>query len=115
MHEVLLLLLSKSETYCIASSLLGRPRQLRYTSIITMEKAQLTQLKGFVEALKKDPDLLHSSDLSFFADYIKSLGGKLPEKKKKAHGHSHDHGHAEKAEHGHQHKGDGSCCGGSPV
>jgi suppressor of tumorigenicity protein 13 len=38
----------------------------------------VSQLKVFTDLLKADPSLLHSPELSFFKDYIESLGGKVP-------------------------------------
>jgi hypothetical protein len=34
------------------------------------------------QALKSNPDLLHDDSLGFFRDYLVSLGGIIPEKKK---------------------------------
>ena len=45
-----------------------------------MAPLNFAALKEAVAALKKDPQLLHSQDLSFFADYVVSLGAKLPPK-----------------------------------
>ena len=73
-----------------------------------MDARKVKELKEFVSVLEKQPELLHSPELGFFAKYLKSLGAKLPENKKEKHGH--EHAHAEKeASHGHQHTG--NCCG----
>lgn len=36
---------------------------------------QLKNLKLFIEFCKKEPNILHHPDLSFFKNYIESLGG----------------------------------------
>ncbi len=38
----------------------------------------LTQLKGFLNLVKKSPQLLHSPELSFFKEFIQSFGGTVP-------------------------------------
>lgn len=38
----------------------------------------LKQLKVFVQLLQKNPEILNKPDLSFFKDFIESLGGKVP-------------------------------------
>ena len=38
------------------------------------------ELRELVKKLKADPQLLHSGELGFFADYLRSLGAKLPDK-----------------------------------
>ncbi|GFZ06970.1 HSP70-interacting protein 1 [Actinidia rufa] len=43
-----------------------------------MDAAKLNQLKQFVELCKANPSILADSSLSFFTDYIHSLGGRLP-------------------------------------
>ncbi|GFZ01198.1 HSP70-interacting protein 1 [Actinidia rufa] len=43
-----------------------------------MDAAKLNQLKQFVEQCKANPSILADPSLSFFADYIQSLGGRLP-------------------------------------
>ncbi|MCE3215295.1 hypothetical protein HAX54_001705 [Datura stramonium] len=43
-----------------------------------MDASKLNQLKQFVEQCKSDPSILSDPSLSFFCDYIESLGGKLP-------------------------------------
>ncbi|CAJ0942566.1 unnamed protein product, partial [Mesorhabditis belari] len=42
---------------------------------------QFGQLKLFVDLLKKDPSILHHPGLTFFREYIESLGGNIPEAK----------------------------------
>ena len=39
-----------------------------------------SELRELVQKLKADPQLLHSSELRFFADYLRSMGAKLPDK-----------------------------------
>uniref|UniRef100_A0A803PLZ1 Hsp70-interacting protein N-terminal domain-containing protein n=1 Tax=Cannabis sativa TaxID=3483 RepID=A0A803PLZ1_CANSA len=43
-----------------------------------MDAANLTQLKHFIQQCKSDPSILNDPSLSFFRDYIESLGGNLP-------------------------------------
>nr|XP_011463751.1 PREDICTED: FAM10 family protein At4g22670 isoform X4 [Fragaria vesca subsp. vesca] len=43
-----------------------------------MEEAQLNQLKQFVEQCKSDPSVLADPSLSFFRDYLESLGATVP-------------------------------------
>ncbi|CAN4077229.1 unnamed protein product [Withania somnifera] len=54
-----------------------------------MDAAKLNELKQFVEQCKSNPSILSDPSLSFFSDYIQSLGGKLPssagENKAKSH------------------------------
>ncbi|KAL6280125.1 hypothetical protein ACE6H2_017006 [Prunus campanulata] len=49
-----------------------------------MDEAKLNQLKDFVEQCKADPCVLSDPSLSFFRDYLESLGATIP-----AHSHSH--------------------------
>ncbi|CAB4279632.1 unnamed protein product [Prunus armeniaca] len=49
-----------------------------------MDEAKLNQLKHFVEQCKADPCVLSDPSLSFFRDYLESLGATIP-----AHSHSH--------------------------
>ena len=44
-----------------------------------LPQQQLDQLKGFISVLKMKPDLLHTPELSFFKDYLVSLGANLPD------------------------------------
>ncbi|CAM8882820.1 unnamed protein product [Rhodiola kirilowii] len=48
-----------------------------------MDAAKITQLKQFVEQCKADPSLLDTPSLSFFRDYLESLGAKIPSGKEK--------------------------------
>ncbi|XP_050267141.1 FAM10 family protein At4g22670 [Quercus robur] len=43
-----------------------------------MEAAKLNQLKQFIEQCKSNPSLLNDPSLSFFRDYLDSLGAKIP-------------------------------------
>ncbi|KAM1050554.1 hypothetical protein ACFX13_033016 [Malus domestica] len=43
-----------------------------------MDEAKLKQLKHFVEQCKSDPSVLADPSLSFFRDYLESLGATLP-------------------------------------
>ncbi|KAL6177126.1 hypothetical protein ACLB2K_048652 [Fragaria x ananassa] len=43
-----------------------------------MEEAKLNQLKQFVEQCKSDPSILADPSLSFFRDYLESLGATVP-------------------------------------
>ncbi|KAM5572795.1 hypothetical protein ABKV19_012714 [Rosa sericea] len=43
-----------------------------------MEEAKLNQLKHFVEQCKSDPSILADPSLSFFRDYLESLGATVP-------------------------------------
>ncbi|KAK6138653.1 hypothetical protein DH2020_027610 [Rehmannia glutinosa] len=43
-----------------------------------MDASSLKQLKEFVEQCKSNPSILSYPSLSFFRDYIESLGGKIP-------------------------------------
>ncbi|XP_068317476.1 FAM10 family protein At4g22670 isoform X2 [Pyrus communis] len=43
-----------------------------------MDEAKLNQLKHFVEQCKSDPSVLADPSLSFFRDYLESLGATLP-------------------------------------
>jgi len=42
---------------------------------------QLKELKTFVQALKANSDLLYTSELAFFKEYLLSMGANLPPKK----------------------------------
>merc|ERR1711962_338853 len=42
------------------------------------QKDQLDLLKQFVLACEANPAILHTPELSFFKDWITSLGGKIP-------------------------------------
>ncbi|KAG4930343.1 hypothetical protein AAZX31_17G129500 [Glycine max] len=44
-----------------------------------MDASKLNQLKHFIEQCKSNPSLLADPSLSFFRDYLQSLGAKLPE------------------------------------
>ncbi|KAL8172455.1 hypothetical protein V2J09_024259 [Rumex salicifolius] len=44
-----------------------------------MDAAHLNQLKQFIQQCKSNPSLLSDPSLSFFRDYLESLGAKLPE------------------------------------
>ncbi|KNA15715.1 hypothetical protein SOVF_095650 [Spinacia oleracea] len=44
----------------------------------TMEESDVHQLKQFVDLCKSNPSILYDPSLSFFRDYIESLGAKLP-------------------------------------
>ncbi|KAG2677545.1 hypothetical protein I3760_12G102500 [Carya illinoinensis] len=43
-----------------------------------MDESKLNQLKQFVEQCKSDPSILNDPSLSFFRDYLLSLGAQLP-------------------------------------
>ncbi|KAK9927476.1 hypothetical protein M0R45_024657 [Rubus argutus] len=43
-----------------------------------MDEAKLTELKHFVAKCKSDPSILHDPSLSFFRDYLESLGATVP-------------------------------------
>ncbi|KAG1354750.1 putative FAM10 family protein [Cocos nucifera] len=43
-----------------------------------MDAAKMTELKLFVEQCKKNPAVLSDPSISFFRDYLESLGAKLP-------------------------------------
>ncbi|XP_012554235.1 hsc70-interacting protein isoform X1 [Hydra vulgaris] len=43
------------------------------------DKSQLDLLKQFISAIKAKPDILYSKDLSFFKEWLISLGANLPE------------------------------------
>ncbi|KAI3858160.1 hypothetical protein MKX03_022479, partial [Papaver bracteatum] len=43
-----------------------------------MESAKLDQLKLFINQCKSNPSLLSDPSLSFFRDYLESLGANLP-------------------------------------
>ena len=43
-----------------------------------LPKAQVDQLQAFVTVLKAKPDILHDPALSFFREYLVSMGAKLP-------------------------------------
>ncbi|KAK6947623.1 STI1/HOP, DP domain [Dillenia turbinata] len=43
-----------------------------------MDTAKLNQLKHFIEQCKSNPSILSDPSLSFFRDYLESLGAKLP-------------------------------------
>ncbi|KAG5451507.1 Hsc70-interacting protein [Clonorchis sinensis] len=44
-----------------------------------MDSGQLKLLKGFVDLLKKKPDILHLPELAFFRDWLHSLGATIPQ------------------------------------
>ncbi|RDX77037.1 FAM10 family protein, partial [Mucuna pruriens] len=44
-----------------------------------MDASKLNQLKHFVEQCKSNPSILADPSLSFFRDYLESLGAKIPE------------------------------------
>ncbi|KAK6172941.1 hypothetical protein SNE40_016495 [Patella caerulea] len=46
-----------------------------------MDAGQLTLLKDFIQMCKRDINILHMPALSFFKDFIESLGGKIPDRK----------------------------------
>ena len=46
-----------------------------------LPKAQVDQLKLFVQMLKSKPDILHDPALDFLRDFIVSMGGTIPPKK----------------------------------
>ncbi|KAK8584404.1 hypothetical protein V6N13_109801 [Hibiscus sabdariffa] len=43
-----------------------------------MDAAKLSELKNFIKLCKSDPSLLSDPSLSFFRDYLQSLGAKIP-------------------------------------
>ncbi|KAJ0785338.1 putative hsp70-interacting protein [Helianthus annuus] len=43
-----------------------------------MDAAKLEQLKLFISRCQSDPSILSDPSLSFFRDYLESLGAKLP-------------------------------------
>ncbi|KAG6519198.1 hypothetical protein ZIOFF_022690 [Zingiber officinale] len=43
-----------------------------------MDGEKVSELRAFVDACKSDPSLLHLPSLSFFRDYLHSLGGRIP-------------------------------------
>ena len=46
----------------------------------SLPKAALDQLKGFITLCKSKPEVLHNEELSFFSDYLLSMGASLPPK-----------------------------------
>ena len=46
----------------------------------SLPKAALDQLKGFITLCRSKPEVLHNEELSFFADYLLSMGATLPPK-----------------------------------
>lgn len=44
-----------------------------------LRKEELTLLKSFIQLCQKNPALLHTPELDFFRDFIKSLGGDVGE------------------------------------
>lgn len=51
-----------------------------------ISKEALDKLKQFITICKSNPAILHLPDLSFFKEFIESLGGKLPEAPKMSEG-----------------------------
>ncbi|XP_056647635.1 putative protein FAM10A4 [Diorhabda sublineata] len=47
-----------------------------------ISKEAVDKLKQFISICKTTPDIIHIPELSFFKDYLESLGAKLPESKK---------------------------------
>jgi hypothetical protein len=41
-------------------------------------KEQLMLLKQFIDMCKNRPEILHMPELTFFKDYVETLGGKIP-------------------------------------
>jgi len=46
---------------------------------MNLSPQKLNELKAFIELCKKQPQIIHSEQLSFFRDYLLSLGAKLPD------------------------------------
>lgn len=47
---------------------------------MSLDAQKVMELKGFVGLMKQNPQLLHEPSLSFFKDFIESMGGKIPAK-----------------------------------
>jgi suppressor of tumorigenicity protein 13 len=43
-----------------------------------MDPQKVTELRRFIDLLKVNPDAIHLPELSFFKDYIESLGARIP-------------------------------------
>ncbi|KAI0501052.1 hypothetical protein KFK09_019270 [Dendrobium nobile] len=43
-----------------------------------MDAAKVKELKLFVEQCRRNPEILRDPSISFFRDYLESLGAKLP-------------------------------------
>lgn len=39
----------------------------------------MAELEAFVTLVRNDPSILHKSELSFFKEYLQSLGARIPE------------------------------------
>lgn len=50
---------------------------------MAIPQQQLLQLKAFISVLQAKPDILHTPELSFFKEYLESLGATLPPKPEK--------------------------------
>ena len=46
----------------------------------SLPKAALDQLKGFITLCRSKPEVLHNEELTFFSDYLLSMGASLPPK-----------------------------------
>ena len=46
----------------------------------SLPKAALDQLKGFITLCRSKPEVLHNEELTFFSDYLLSMGATLPPK-----------------------------------
>ncbi|KAG6396966.1 hypothetical protein SASPL_143126 [Salvia splendens] len=55
---------------------LGLRRGVQYPA--TMDSSKVNQLKQFIEQCKANPSILSDPSLSFFREYVESLGGEIP-------------------------------------
>ena len=44
----------------------------------TLPKSALDQLKGFISLCKSKPEIIHNEELTFFREYLLSMGANLP-------------------------------------
>lgn len=68
---------------------------------MALNQQKVAELKAFVELLKKDPQVLHSPELSFFKTYLESMHAEIPPAAKPA-GTKNDSGGTEKENKGPQ-------------
>ncbi|CAL4069487.1 unnamed protein product, partial [Meganyctiphanes norvegica] len=47
-------------------------------ALVSPDPEDLQRLKGFITACRENPDILNSPQLSFFKDYLESVGDKVP-------------------------------------
>ena len=50
----------------------------------SLPKAAVDQLKGFITLCRSKPEVIHNEELSFFKDYLVSMGANLPPKPKES-------------------------------